>query len=115
MLVEVLSDEMRAGDLLVPGSSGASSEVTMQAFRVPAGVRVFNSQGLGPMGFGLSAAIGGCVASGRRRTVCIDGDGGLQLNIQEFETLPPPQFAAEALRLEQRRLRLDPFHAESLF
>ena len=58
----------------------------MQAFRVPAGVRVFNSQGLGPMGFGLSAAIGGCVASGRR-TVCIDGDGGLQLNVQEFETL----------------------------
>jgi acetolactate synthase-1/2/3 large subunit len=86
VLVEVLSDEMRAGDLLVPGSSGASSEVTMQAFRVPAGVRVFNTEGLGPMGFGLSAAIGGCVASGGR-TVCIDGDGGLQLNIQEFETL----------------------------
>ena len=87
VLIEVISDEMRAGDLLVPGSSGASSEVTMQAFRVSAGVRVFNSQGLGPMGFGLSAAIGGCVASGGRRTVCLDGDGGLQLNVQEFETL----------------------------
>jgi acetolactate synthase-1/2/3 large subunit len=86
VLVEVLSDEMQAGDLMVPGSSGASSEVTMQAFRVPAGVRVFNTEGLGPMGFGLSAAIGACVASGRR-TVCIDGDGGLQLNIQELETL----------------------------
>ena len=47
VLVEVLSDEMRAGDLMVPGNSGASSEVTMQAFRVPAGVRVFNSEGLG--------------------------------------------------------------------
>ena len=87
VLIEVISDEMRAGDLLVPGSSGAPSEVTMQAFRVSAGVRVFNSQGLGPMGFGLSAAIGGCVASGGHRTVCLDGDGGLQLNVQEFETL----------------------------
>jgi acetolactate synthase I/II/III large subunit len=87
VLVDVLSDEMQAGDLLVPGSSGASSEVTMQAFRVPAGVRVFNTQGLGPMGFGLPAAIGACVASGGRRTVCLDGDGGAQLNIQELETL----------------------------
>jgi acetolactate synthase-1/2/3 large subunit len=73
-------------DLLVPGSSGAASEVTMQAFRAKRGVRVLNSQGLGPMGFGLSAAIGGCLASGRR-TVCIEGDGGLQMNSQEFETL----------------------------
>jgi acetolactate synthase-1/2/3 large subunit len=59
----------------------------MQAFRVRSGMRVFNSEGLGPMGFGLSAAIGGCIASGGRRTVCIDGDGGFVMNIQELETL----------------------------
>jgi acetolactate synthase-1/2/3 large subunit len=87
VLVDVIADAMQAGDLLIPGSSGASSEITMQAFRVPAGVRVFNTEGLGPMGFGLPAAIGGCVASGGRRTVCLDGDGGIQMNIQELETL----------------------------
>ncbi len=86
VLLDVLADAMCDGDLLVPGSSGASSEVTMQAFRVARGIRVFNSQGLGPMGFGLAAAIGGCVASGRR-TICIEGDGGLQMNSQELETL----------------------------
>jgi acetolactate synthase-1/2/3 large subunit len=39
------------------------------------------------MGFGLPASIGVCLASGRRRTICVDGDGGLQLNIQELATI----------------------------
>lgn len=87
VLIEVLSDEMASEDLLVPGSSGACSERTMQTFKVKEGMRIFNSEGLGPMGFGLPASIGGCIASGRKRTVCIDGDGGFQLNIQELETV----------------------------
>jgi acetolactate synthase-1/2/3 large subunit len=87
VLVDVLSDEMSQGDLLVPGSSGGCSEITMQAFRVKPGVRVFNCPGLGAMGFGTPASIGGCLASGRKRTVCIDGDGGFQLNSQELETI----------------------------
>jgi acetolactate synthase-1/2/3 large subunit len=87
VLIEVLSDAMRSEDLLIPGSSGACSERTMQAFKVKEGIRIFNSQGLGPMGFGIPASIGGCLASGKRRTICIDGDGGFQLNIQELETV----------------------------
>ena len=39
------------------------------------------------MGFGLPASIGGCLASGRKRTISVDGDGGFQLNIQELETV----------------------------
>jgi acetolactate synthase-1/2/3 large subunit len=38
------------------------------------------------MGNGLPGLIGACVANGRRRTISVDGDGGLQLNIQELET-----------------------------
>ena len=87
VLIDVLSDEMTEDDLLVPGSSGACSERTMQAFRVKAGMRIFNSQGLGAMGFGIPAAIGGCIASGGKRTVCIDGDGGFAMNLQELETV----------------------------
>lgn len=84
-LIDVLSDEMSEEDLLIPGSSGACSEATMQAFRVREGMRIFNSEGLGPMGFGIAAGIGGCVASGGRRTVCVDGDGGFHMNSQELE------------------------------
>ena len=86
VLVDVLSEEMSRDDLLIPGSSGACSEVVMQAFRVREGQCVFNSPGLGSMGFGIPASIGGCVASGRR-TICIEGDGGFQMNIQELETV----------------------------
>jgi len=86
-LMGILSEEMAESDLLVPGSSGACSEVTMQAFKVKSGQRVFNSEGLGPMGFGIPASLGGCVASSGRRTVCVDGDGGFQMNSQELETI----------------------------
>lgn len=87
VLIDILSEELSDSDLLVPGSSGACSERTMQAFRVKQGMRILNSQGLGSMGFGIPAAIGGCIAAGGKRTVCIDGDGGFVMNIQELETV----------------------------
>jgi len=87
VLVDVLSEVMTDDDLLIPGSSGACSEVTMQAFKVKKGQRIFNSEGLGPMGFGIAASIGGCVASGRKRTICLDGDGGFYMNVQELEVV----------------------------
>ena len=46
-----------------------------------------HSRGLGAMGFGLPAAIGACLGSGRRRTVCVEGDGSFQMNAQELETV----------------------------
>jgi acetolactate synthase-1/2/3 large subunit len=87
VFIDVLSDLMKPSDLLVPGSSGACSEVTMQAFRTKNGMRIFNSEGLGSMGFGIPSAIGACIASENRHTVCIDGDGGFIMNIQELETV----------------------------
>jgi len=39
------------------------------------------------MGFGIPASIGGCLASGRKRTITLEGDGSFQLNIQELETV----------------------------
>ena len=87
VFLDVLSECLNSEDVIVPGSSGACSEVTMQAFKVKPGMRVFNSNSLGPMGFAIPASIGGCIASGKKRTICIDGDGGFQMNIQELETI----------------------------
>lgn len=86
-LTDVLANELQHDDIIVPGSSGFGIEIFLLAFRVKKGQRVFNTTALGAMGFGLPAAIGACLASGMRRTICIDGDGGFQLNIQELETL----------------------------
>lgn len=87
VLADVLADVTRADDLIVSGSSGAGIEVFLLAYRVRAGQRVLLTTALGAMGYGLPASIGACLAGGRRRTVCVDGDGGLQLNIQELETI----------------------------
>ena len=86
-LVNVIGNTLEPGDLLIPGSSGACAEVTMQAIPVKEGVRIHNTPGLGSMGFGLPALIGGCIASGKNLTVGLVGDGGIMHNIQEFETL----------------------------
>jgi len=86
-LIELLSELMDNADLLVPGSSGACSERTMQTFKAKPGQRIFNSQGLGSMGFGLAAAIGGCIAANHKRTIMLEGDGGFAMNLQELETV----------------------------
>ena len=87
VLVEALSKLMTSGDMLVPGSSGGCSDVALQVFKVKKGQRVLNSPGIGAMGFGLPQTIGACISSGRHRTVCINGDGGFQLNLQDLETV----------------------------
>jgi acetolactate synthase I/II/III large subunit len=87
VLVDVLSEILNPDDLIVPGSSGPCSEVFMQTFRVKSGQRIVNSNSLGAMGTGLPASIGACLASGRKRTICVNGDGGFQLNVQELETV----------------------------
>ena len=86
-LIDVLSDVLPANAVIVPGSSGGCAEVTLQAFRIKQGQRELNTPGLGAMGFGLAATIGACLASDQETTIGIVGDGGLQLNIQELETL----------------------------
>ena len=87
VLMDVLSELLNEGELMASGSSGPCVEVCMQSFRLKKGQRLINTEGLGSMGFGLPAAIGACVASGGKRTVCVNGDGGFQLNIQELETV----------------------------
>lgn len=87
VLMDVLSEELAETDVIVPGSSGPCSDIFMQAFRVKAGQRIVNAPGLGAMGTGLPGSMGACLASGRRRTININGDGGFQLNVQELETV----------------------------
>ncbi len=86
-LAEVIGCETRPSDLLVSGSSGSGIELFLLACPTRQGQRIFHTAGLGAMGFGIPASIGVCLAGGRRRTVCVDGDGGFQFNIQELETV----------------------------
>lgn len=73
--------------LMVPASSGNAVEAFLLAYRAKRGQRVFITTALGSMGCGLPAAIGACLAHGGQLTVSMEGDGGVQMNIQELETV----------------------------
>lgn len=84
---EVLAEELADGDYIVSGSSGSAIELFLLALKVKSRQRVFHTTALGAMGFGIAASIGACLAGGRCNTICVDGDGGFQFNIQELETV----------------------------
>ena len=48
--------------------------------------RFLTSGGLGTMGYGLPAAIGAQLACPEQRVLCLSGDGGFQMNVQELAT-----------------------------
>lgn len=58
-----------------------------QSFQIKDGQRLLNSGGMGAMGFALPAAIGASFANNKQRVIVIAGDGGIQVNIQEFDTI----------------------------
>lgn len=85
VFIDMLSDELDNTDVIVT-DMGTAKNCTMQTFKVKKGQRFFTSSGLASMGFGLPGSIGACLANDKKRTICISGDGGLQMNIQELQT-----------------------------
>lgn len=86
-LVDKLSEVIPEDTLVSTGSSGLAIEAFYTAFRNKPKQRVFLTSGLGSMGYGLPAAIGACIANGKKPMVAIESDGSLQLNIQELATM----------------------------
>lgn len=84
--IDLLSDVLMPDDIVVT-DMGFAFQNTHQAFRVKKGQRVFTNCGLASMGWGLPAAVGACFGSGKKRTVCIAGEGGLLMTIQEMATI----------------------------
>src|SRR5205085_221779 len=86
-LAEIIGQETTPEDLMISGSSGSGIEIFLFACPTRTGQRIYHTAGLGSMGNAVPGSIGVCLAGGRRRTVCVDGDGGFQFNIQELETI----------------------------
>ena len=86
-LAEVIGQETSPEDLMISGNAGSGIEIFLFACPTRTGQRIYHMAGLGAMGCGLPMSIGVCLAGGRRRSVCVDGDGGFQFNIQELATV----------------------------
>lgn len=87
VFMDLLSDELDKSDMIVVDGGGTVNQTAFQSFRIKAGQRMMISSGLCAMGSGLPESVGACFASGGRRTICLCGDGSMQLNIQELQTI----------------------------
>lgn len=83
--IDALSDAL-PNDAVVVTDMGTAFTCTFQAARMRLGQRWITASGHAPMGYGLPGAIGAHYATGRR-VVCIVGDGALQFNVQELQTI----------------------------
>jgi len=87
IFTDTLCDEISSDDAVIPGSAGTHFTTAVQAFKVKKGQRVFSEIGIGAMGHSLPSSIAASVARGNKRVICLTGDGGIQLNIQELQTV----------------------------
>ena len=84
--IEILSNKLNKKDIII-ADDGGHLTWTMQAFKVKKGQRVFSAFGNSPMGYAFPAALGAAIAEKNKRVICIDGDGSIQINIQELQTM----------------------------
>lgn len=87
LFADRLFKHLKSGDCVVT-ANGTAYTSTFQIMQVPKGVRVFANQGCASMGYDLPAAIGAAVSGGYSgHTVCVSGDGSIQMNLQELQTI----------------------------
>jgi acetolactate synthase-1/2/3 large subunit len=84
--VDTLFTLLAADDVVVTGNATACV-CTFQAARIQAGQRLYSNSGSASMGYDLPGAIGAAFARPGNRIVCLAGDGSIQMNLQELQTL----------------------------
>lgn len=84
-IIEEVNQHM-APDTVVATDVGQHQMWTMQYYKFETPHTLLSSGGLGTMGYGLGAAIGGCFASGKKRTLLFTGDGSFAMNLNEMAT-----------------------------
>ena len=84
--IRKLSELMAKEDILV-ADCGGNIVVCNHAFETKKGQRYFTNNGNSPMGFSFAAGIGACFANPNKNVVCIIGDGGMNMNIQELQVI----------------------------
>lgn len=84
--IQYLSDSLPGGNMTVV-SNGSACVVGSHNYVIKKDARFLINSAVASMGYGLPAAIGACLAIGKKDTVCIEGDGSLMMNLQELQTV----------------------------
>lgn len=86
VFIETLSNVLDKNATVVT-DCGGNLTWTIQAFQVKGNQRVFSAMGNSPMGYSFAASLGASMGGNKKDIVCIIGDGGLQINLQELQTM----------------------------
>lgn len=83
---DVISDLANDDTVYVFGN-GTACVSSYQSLRLYKNQKVIVNSGCASMGYDLPAAIGACYANNKQDTICVTGEGSLQMNIQELQTI----------------------------
>ena len=83
---DALSRSLDAGTVTV-ATNGSASAAGSQSYYLKKGSRFIMNCGMSSMGYDLPAAVGACVANNSQPIVCLAGDGSVQMNLQELQTI----------------------------
>jgi acetolactate synthase-1/2/3 large subunit len=86
VFIEELSKKLKHNSILI-ADDGGHLTWTIQAIKIKNGQKVFSAFGNSPMGYAFPAAIGASIAKNKSKVICVDGDGSIQINIQELQTV----------------------------
>ncbi len=81
-----LSEFLNPDAVLVTGNSLDIVSI-YHSFKIKSGQRVFTNINFGAMGWDLPAVVGACVGNDTKETILVTGDGTIQFNVQELNTI----------------------------
>ena len=84
--IKELSRRLPEGRITVVGN-GSACVVGGHAYVIKKGQRFITNSAIASMGYDLPAAIGACVAADREELIMVSGDGSIQMNLQELQTI----------------------------
>lgn len=85
-LVKELSSRLAEGQITVVGN-GSACVVGGHAYIIKKGQRFITNSAIASMGYDLPAAIGACMADKSQDIILLTGDGSIQMNLQELQTI----------------------------
>lgn len=85
-LIKELSSRLKEGQITVVGN-GSACVAGGHAYIIKKGQRFISNSAIASMGYDLPAAIGACMADHSQDIILLTGDGSIQMNLQELQTI----------------------------
>jgi acetolactate synthase-1/2/3 large subunit len=83
--LDKLTSKLSEGMEIVAGNGSACA--CIHAYKLKKDQRLIVNSGAASMGYDLPAAIGACFAIDKQPLICVTGDGSIQMNLQELQTI----------------------------